>query len=81
MSPVLEMVLAGLAGIFVGVITQVARRKGTVAWRATAALLGLVGVGVLFLARTGDSVMPLALFTVVLVVSYAWQPREEHPAD
>ena len=54
--------------------------RSPVAKERTAVLFGLVGVGMLNFARTGNSVMPLALFTIV-IVSYAHQPREDRPTD
>ena len=71
------MTVAVVTGVGVGFLVQVARRKATWAWRAVGAAAGLAGVAVflVYVVRDGGSIMPLTVFTVLVVASNAFALR------
>lgn len=72
------MLAAVIAGVGVGFLVQVARRKATWPWRTVGAVAGLAGVAafLVYVVRDSGSIMPLMIFTVLVVASNAFALRE-----
>ncbi len=75
------MTAAVVTGAGVAFIVQVARRKASWPWRVVGASAGLAGVAVFLVhvVRDGGSIMPLMVFTVLVIASNAFAPRGVAP--
>ncbi len=81
MSDVMLVLLGAVAGIGVGVLTQTARRRATWPWRIAAGGAALAGVVAFFAATDGTYLIPMAVFVVIVVASYAFDRRDVRTAD